>query len=138
MNSDCKTTVRFLIENAFNQGDLSVLSDLIHPNYQYTSTTDSMNGLDELDAFIRSLRFAFPDIHLRIDDQFSEDLKVCTRITMTGTHHGDFLGIPATGNSVELQAVVISELSGGLIIREWELLDQMALMQQLGLVPKEG
>lgn len=136
MNTDAKETVRVLIEEAINKGNLLVLKGIIHTQYRYSSPSKRMNGIDQLESFILDLRSAFPDLAVSIDEQFGEMQKVCTRITMTGTHQGDFVGIPATGKSVSLQGVIISQMRDGLIAEEWELLDQLSLLQQLGLAPQ--
>ncbi len=128
-----KTNVCLLIEEVFNKGNLSVLEEVIHTGYRYRSPTESMEGIEDLRAFVLAFRSAFPDLHIRIDDQISEGDKVATRITMTGTHLGDFLGMPATNQSVCIQGLVISHLKEGLIAEEWELLDQLTLLQQLGI-----
>lgn len=138
MKTDSKQTVRLFIEEAINRGNLIVLNEIIHPEYRYASPTESMKGIDQLEAFILALRSAFPDLVVTIEEQFGEDRKVCTRISMTGTHQGDFLGIPATGKSIDLQGVIISRLEEGFIVSEWELLDQLTLLQQLGLAAQEG
>ena len=131
MNS--KETIRLLIEEVFNKGNLSVLNELIHKDYHYQSPTESMNGVDDLRAFVQAFRSAFPDLHIYVDDQIAEGDKVSTRITMTGTHQGDFLGLPETGKRVHIQGIVLSRLRDGLILEEWELLDQLSLLQQLGI-----
>lgn len=128
-----KETVRILIEDVFNKGRLSVLREIIHPNYSYKSPNESMVGIEDLSAFVVAFRTAFPDLLIQVDDQIAEREQVCTRITVTGTHCGDFLGAAATGNKVNLQGVVVSRLENGLIVEEWELLDQLTLLQQLGL-----
>ena len=128
-----KATVRLLIEEVFNKGNLSVLNEVIHEDYYYHSPTEKMEGTDDLRAFVQAFRSAFPDLHIRVDDQIAEGDKVSTRITMTGTHRGDFLGLPETGKRVHIQGVVLSRLQDGLIREEWELLDQLTLLQQLGI-----
>lgn len=138
MKTNSKETVRLLIEEVFNKGNLNVLNEVVHKNYNYQSPTVSMEGIDDLRAFATAFRSAFPDLHVGIDEQIAENEKVCTRITMTGTHQGDFLGLPATEKSVKLQGVVISQLEEGLILKEWELLDQLTLLQQLGIRGQQG
>ncbi len=128
-----KETVSLLIEEVFNKGNLLVLDEVIHSDYRYQSPTESMEGVEDLKAFVQAFREAFPDLHIRVLSQIAEGESVCTRISMTGTHRGDFLGLPATSKSVQLQGVVISRLQNGLIIEEWELLDQLTLLQQLGI-----
>ncbi len=138
MKTDSKETVSLIIDEVFNKGNLSVLEEIVHPDYRYESPTETMEGIADLRAFAQAFRSAFPDLHIAIDDQVAEEEKVSTRITMTGTHEGDFLGLPATGKKVNLQGVVLSQLEDGLIKKEWELLDQLALLQQLGIVQSES
>lgn len=133
MNTKNQNAVTLFIEETLNRGNLMVIGDLIHPNYRYDSPSESMQGIDQLKAFVQALRNAFPDLRVHIEEQFGTDEKICTRISMTGTHLGDFLGIPATGKPVKLQGVIISQIKDGLIHREWELLDQLTLLQQIGL-----
>lgn len=133
MNMTSKDTIRLLIEEVLNGGNTAVLDEVIHANYRYQSPTESMEGVEDLKAFILAFRIAFPDLYIQIEDQIAEGDKVSTRITMTGTHQGDFLDLPPTGKSVQLQGVVLSRLEDGLIVEEWELLDQLTLLQQLGL-----
>jgi len=137
MKTTAKETVCLLIREGINNGNLNVLKEIVHPDYQYASPTENMKGIDQLEAFILALRSAFPDLSVEIEEQFGEEEKVCTRISMTGTHQGDFLGLSATGRSIDLQGVIISRFQDGLIANEWELLDQLTLLQQLGLAPSE-
>ena len=138
MKTDSKGTVSLLIDEVFNKGNLSVLEEIVHPDYHYESPTETMEGIADLKAFAQAFRSAFPDLQISIDEQIAEGEKVSTRISMTGTHRGDFLGLPATDRKVQLQGVVLSRLEDGLIKNEWELLDQLTLLQQLGIVQNES
>lgn len=133
MNSNNKTIVRLLIEEVLNRGNLIVLEEIVHPDYRYTSSTEQMQGIDDLKSFILGFRSAFPNLKISIVDQIAEEPKVCTRISITGTHLGDFLDIPPTGREIAIQGTIISHLENGLIVEEWELLDQLLLLQQLGI-----
>jgi len=76
---------------------------------------------------------AFPDIHLTIDDMIAEGDKVAMRITWTGTHKGEFMGIPPTNKKITIRAIFIERFAGGKIVEEWGMYDTLSLMQQLGL-----
>ena len=78
---------------------------------------------------------AFPDSQVTIDDMIAEGDQVVTKKTFSGTHTGDFVGIPATGKRVTLQFVDIMRLRDGKIVEHWNCLDQLSLMQQLGVIP---
>lgn len=123
--------LRRLIEEVFNKGHIDVADEILHPGYTYTSPRETMNGVEEFKGFVRVFRAAFPDLQLEVIDSIANSDSVCTRLTVTGTHLGDFFGLSATGNSIEGSAIVMSYFDSGKIIREWELIDDMALQEQL-------
>ncbi|MFK7909129.1 MAG: ester cyclase [Akkermansiaceae bacterium] len=124
--------IQYFIEEVFNRGNISVIHEAVSPNYKYTSPTERMNGPQELAAFVAAFRSAFPDLKISILEQLSTGESVTTRIRFTGSHHGDFLGMPPTHKSVDVEGCVISKFQDGLIVEEWEILDQLTLLQQLG------
>ena len=86
--------------------------------------------------FIQAFRNAFPDLNLQIDDFFSSNDRTCTAFTLKGTHEEDFMGIPATKKSVEVQGMVISRIKDNKILEDREILDNLTFFQQLGVVPE--
>lgn len=129
-----KHIVSTFIREAFNRGNTTIINELIHPGYQYTSPTDRLDGPAELAAFVAALREAFPDLSVTVTDQIEDTETVCTRLLVKGTQRGPFLDIPPTGNSVNIEGVVISRFKDGLIREEWELLDQHQFLTQLGVI----
>ena len=95
-------------------------------------------GLDGLKDVIRGMRSAFPDIVFSIEEQVSEGEKVASRFEWTGTHQGDFFGVPATGRSVRVWGVVIDRLEQGRIKETRIIMDMLGLMMQLGAFPAPG
>jgi len=75
-----------------------------------------------------------PDWSTAIDDLIAEGDKVVARITMTGTHTGDFWAMPATGNAVNFTGIHIVRIKDGKIAEHWGEEDGIALMQQLGFM----
>ena len=84
------------------------------------------------------LRSAFPDFKATIDDLVAEGDKVVIRQTWTGTHKGEFMGVPPTGKSVSFGVIDILRIAGGKVVEHWGLMDSMSLMQQLGASPTPG
>ena len=84
---------------------------------------------------IQAYRTGFPDIHVDVDDQFSEGEKVLTRISIQGTHTGQFMNIPPSGNKFKITALVVTRFVGGQNVEGWAELDRFGLMQQLGVIP---
>ena len=83
---------------------------------------------------------AFPDMTHTIDRLISAGDKVTGQWTIRGTHTGEFMGIPPTGNLIEETCIGIWRFSDGKIAEFWGVLDMLSFMQQLGLElkPKEG
>ena len=78
---------------------------------------------------------AFPDMSFLIENLIAEEDKVVMRITSTGTHHGDLIGIAATGKKISYGEIHVVRLAGGKIVEHWGIEDQMGMMQQLGVIP---
>jgi predicted ester cyclase len=81
-------------------------------------------------------RNAFPDFRAVIHDLIAEDDKVVTRKTFDGTHEGELLGIPPTGKEVTIELIDILRVADGEITDHWNVVDQLGLMQQLGVILK--
>lgn len=80
----------------------------------------------------------FPDIYHTIDEVIAEGDKVVVRFTLRGVHTGDFMGIPATGRSIEVSAIAILSFVAGRIVALTAQFDQLGMMQQLGVIPAPG
>jgi len=76
---------------------------------------------------------AFPDLHVTIDDMVAEGDKVATRLTWTGTHKGEIMGIPPTNKKVTISLIVIDRIAGGKIVEDHGIFNALDLMRQLGL-----
>jgi predicted ester cyclase len=78
---------------------------------------------------------AFPDIHFTIEDQIAEGDRVVTRWTARATHTGPFQGMPPTGRQVRMAATDVDRIANGKVVECWSQMDDLSLMQQLGVVP---
>jgi steroid delta-isomerase-like uncharacterized protein len=131
-----KAVVRRFIEEVQNRKNMDLFDELNAPDFVNLSAppgmpTDREGGKMFLGGFLN----AFPDSQITIDDMIAEGDRVVTKKTFTGTHTGEFGGIPATGNSVTLQYVDILRLRDGKIIEHWLCMDQLTFLQQLGAIP---
>src|SRR5579871_1511723 len=94
--------VRRLIEEGFNQGDLDVVDELVSPDmieHQSFGPGHAPGGTG-VKAVIASLRRAFPDFHLAIDDLTVDEDTVWLRMSASGTNDGSFMGNPPTGRTM--------------------------------------
>lgn len=123
-DEDGKALVRRYLEEAWNQGNVDALDELFTPELAARQK-----------ALVAAFRTGFPDWHCVIDDFVVEGDKVANRWSAKATHTGNFYGIPATGRSVVVEGITIHQIADGRIVADWSQSDQMALMQQLGVVP---
>jgi predicted ester cyclase len=95
-------------------------------------------GLNELKQYMSMLCDAIPDCHITIDDMVVEGDKVAYRYTLTGTHKGVFMGIPATNKKVAIWILAFDHFVGAKMVEGWSRFDTLGFMQQLGVVPMPG
>jgi steroid delta-isomerase-like uncharacterized protein len=77
---------------------------------------------------------AFPDLHLTVEDVIAEGDKVVVRNTVTGTHQGEYMGLPPTGKSVTYNEIFIFRFVGGRVAETWGVVDVLSQMKQLGVI----
>jgi steroid delta-isomerase-like uncharacterized protein len=136
MSTANKEILRRLFEELFNRGDLDVADEIVAPNYvNHNPAPGETPGLDGQKTFVSYLRSSFPDIHFKIEDMIAAEDKVVTRVSITGTHQGEFAGIPATGKFAQVSAINIHRISDGQIQEGWLNWDNLGFMQQLGAIP---
>ena len=124
---------RFVAE-LVNKGNFDVVDEIVHPNYVYRSPDEELHGTKALRAFLAGYHAAFPDLRMAIDELVVADDKAVIFFTLTGTHEGELMGIPPTGKGMRVHGVVRSRFEDGRIVEEWEVLDQLAILTQLGVV----
>ncbi len=135
MTADNKALNRRFVEEVINQGNIEAIDELIDPGVvDHAVPAGFPTGREGAKQFFAMMRSAFPDLHLTIEDMIAEGDKVVMRSTWSGTHQGEFMGIPATGRRVTVSAIDISRVADGRIVEHWEQSDALGLMQQLGVV----
>lgn len=84
-------------------------------------------------------RAGFPDLRFATEEVLTAGDKVVVRACVTGTHQGEFMGIPPTGKSIDMPVIDIIRFGDdGFAHEHWGIFDQMRLMQQLGVAPGPG
>lgn len=91
---------------------------------------------EELKQHVAFFEAAFPQYELIAEDMIAEGDKVAVRAIFKGTHKGDLMGIAPTGKQVTLPFIIVYRIAGDKIVEHWMSVDQLSLMQQLGVVPK--
>ncbi len=139
-SEDNKRLVRRLYEET-DRGNLAALdeffaADLI--DHDPPPIPGLKPGLDGIKQAFRVFTAAHPDGAHVIHDLIAEGDRVVARVTGTGTHTGELMGIPPTGKRLEMTGIVIYRIEGGKIVERWAQHDVFGLMQQLGVIPKRG
>jgi steroid delta-isomerase-like uncharacterized protein len=135
-----KALARRLIEEAWNQGNLAVVDELLAYDHvpHHSMIGDQPPSRELYKQFIVRTRAAFPDMHATIEDQIAEGDKVVTHWSVQGTHQGVFQGHSPAGNQMRVTGIVIDRIVDGKVVEGWMVMDTYDQMQQLGLIPRPG
>jgi steroid delta-isomerase-like uncharacterized protein len=122
--------------DAVNSGDLDAISkaidEVVDPGLVFHAPVPSeMTGVQALKQVWVTLLRAFPDIQVTTEDVVAEGDKVVYRNTVTGTHLGEYRGMPPTGRSVRYDEIFIIRFADGLIAEIWGVVDVFAQLRQL-------
>jgi predicted ester cyclase len=134
-----KAAVRRFAQQVISAGNMAAFDELVSP--AYVEHTPSPGGGTDRDSFLRELEGlhnAFPDLKTEEEDLVAEGDKVVYRGTLSGTHRGEFFGIPPTGRSFRISELHINVLKEGRLVEHWGIFDSLGLMQQLGVIPQQG
>ena len=134
-----KAVQRRIAEEIFNEGNLAAADELIASNYVYRLPgRPDIHGPEGFKQMVTMYRTAFPDLQVTIEDMIAEGDKVVHRLTMRGTHKGDFMGVAPTGKQVTLSALTVSRFEGGKEVEASSFMDTLAMYQQMGVAPPMG
>ena len=136
---DNKAVVRRFYEEVMNQRKRAVLDEVFDLNVvDHFAPPGTPGGLEGAKQTLGMFLSAFPDLHFTVEDLIAEEDEVVARVTMSGTQHGAFLGIPPTGKHVTMTGIDINRFVGGKSVEHWVEMDTLGLMQQLGVIPPPG
>jgi steroid delta-isomerase-like uncharacterized protein len=140
MSEENKTKVRRLLEEGFGQGKVDVVDEVLHSDfvcYDPNSEAGEIRGADTIKGEIEYFRTAAPDLTYTVEDQVAEGDKVVSRYRVSGTHQGEFFGVPGTGNRVEFTGINIDRFDeSGKMVEEWPEYDLLGAMRQIGAIPE--
>jgi predicted ester cyclase len=121
---------------ATNRGELDVLDELVYPDYvEHDPVPGQKPGLEGLKEAYKMFNSPFPDLKFVFDDVIAEGDMVVGRGVISGTHEGEFFGVPATGKKVHWTGTRLFRLKDLKVVEGWVNIDMMGLMQQMGVVP---
>jgi steroid delta-isomerase-like uncharacterized protein len=130
--SDTNKAIVGRLYDHVNAGDLSVIDELLSDDFV---THEELPGLEPTKEGVRKLfemfHSAFRDAKFEADDLIAEGVKVFVRARMTGTHQAEFMGVPATGRTINVGVGEYFRIDNNMVVEHWGVMDTGALMQQL-------
>ncbi len=137
MADDLRVLAGRFYDEVINGGNLDLLDELVHDDFVEHEEMPGMPTDKEAPRiFVEMMRTGFPDFHATIEDIVVEGDKAVIRAQFTGTHRGEFMGIPATGNKIDFSVMDMVRVKDGKAIEHWGVTDAMTMMQQLGVIPE--
>jgi steroid delta-isomerase-like uncharacterized protein len=129
-----KAIVRRYIDEAVNKGNLGVIDEVMDPNYVNPTTAigRTPGGAERYKGGVSGTRAAFPDVQVRIESMIAEGDLVAYHSVWSGTHLGEWRGIPPTGKRVEWQATCYRRVRDGKVVEGWGTYDWLGVLEQLG------
>jgi steroid delta-isomerase-like uncharacterized protein len=127
-----------MFEGAWNQGNFAVVDELVAPTALDHSPLGTGTGSEDFKHIIGTFRSAMPDLKMTIEDEVYSGDRVVHRWKIVGKHTAaPLFGVAADGKEITLTGITIVRMQDGKIAERWTQLDQLGLMQQLGLAPKQ-
>jgi steroid delta-isomerase-like uncharacterized protein len=127
-----KTLVRRLVDEAQSRGNIVVVDELLADDFvdhtPFPGVPPTRDGVKMLFGYLRG---AFPDLHVRVDEQIADEEKVVTRKTFAGTHRGEFMGVAPTGRPISFEVIDILTLDNGRIVEHRMVVDRLGIQQQM-------
>ena len=118
---------------AINSGNLEKFKELMAPNVlDHDPAPDQGPGPEGFISFFETFRAAFPDLKVEVEQMVADEDNVSIAYTVTGTHKGDFMGVPATNKAISARGVQIARFENGKIVERWGSSDELGILKQIG------
>lgn len=124
------------LAEGINSGDMDVMDAVFASNVvDHDPAPDQGPGPEGYKQFFTTLRSAFPDLQITPDRLIADEENVVVAYTLSGTHRGNFQGVPATGKHVSVRGMQIARFEAGKIVERWGATDELGILRQLGVDP---
>ena len=138
MSEDARSLLRRFYEEV-SAGNVGVIDELIADDLieheEFPGIEPNKEGVKQ---FFTMFRSAFPDLRLEAHEILVDGDLVCARATTSGTHDGEFMGLPPSGKRFEIHGFDMVRMRDGQVVEHWGVFDMMTMMQQLGAIPAEA
>jgi steroid delta-isomerase-like uncharacterized protein len=127
-----KVLVREFLGEAWGKGNMTAVDEFMAADYvEHPRPSNLPPGTEGLKQLIAAYRTAFPDLKVTLDDIFAEGEMVAFRWSVRGTHLGDWLGIPPTGNHVTATGITLFRIANEKVVESWTSIDLSPAEEEL-------
>ena len=137
MSEQNKIIIRRLFNEGMNQKKLYLIDEIIGASYINHDMPGTERGPAGFKKLVQSFTDGFADMHIHLSEVIAEGDIVVTRGEWTGTHTGDFMGMPATGKKIKIKYIDMWRMENEKAVENWVQMDMSSLMQQLGMMPAQ-
>lgn len=131
--SDRNVTAQEHLGKLINAGEIDRLGEVFAADVvDHDPAPDQQPGLEGIQQFFHTLGAAFPDAEMAVDALVSDGEHVSIAYRVTGTHQGEFLGVPATGRRIESRGLQIGRFQDGKIVERWGSSDELGILKSIG------
>ena len=134
-----KSIVKRCFDDVWNNGNMDVVSDLIHPNFirhHERNRDEDLHGVEDFRLWVSRTRQALPDLRFDIERIFGETDRIMAHVRGRATHKGELKGVSATGTEIEWTVTTFVRLADGKIVECWVIADTLGILQQLGAIQR--
>ena len=122
-----------------NTANWEKMNDLVAANFvDHNPSPDQKPGFEGVKDNFKMMRQAFPDFKMTIHEMLADGDWVCARVTVSGTHKGEFMGMKASGKQFNVQGFDLIRFVNGKAVERWGTFDDAGMMMQLGMMPPPG
>jgi steroid delta-isomerase-like uncharacterized protein len=134
--ADNKAALQRFYDEVVNAGRLELIDELLTEDFvEHEEFPDIPPTREGVRQFFGLMRGAFPDLRMEAEHVLAEGDLVAAHIHITGTHQGEFMGVPASGRRIDLRAIDLLRFRDGRASEHWGVTDVMLLMTQIGAIP---
>jgi steroid delta-isomerase-like uncharacterized protein len=136
MNEEKQSLIQQYFQDILNRGNVAAASELLARDVTFHGM-QIIQGIEDFMQYVLELHTAFPDLTFIVEDEVNDGRKAAARFTLRGRHRGNFLGMTATNNRVEVRGIDMFQIIDGRIKEIWDSIDSLGFVQQIGAMPSQ-
>ena len=125
-------------DELLGEGNLDAIDELVTDDVieHEQGLPGQPEGKEGVVFFVNAVRGAFSDIKATVGQSLESGDLACAQVTLTGRHTGEWMGVPASDRSFEIQSIDIVRIEDGKCAEHWGVTDNLALLMQIGAIPE--